>query len=267
MKNIFKTVLASTLLVPALVACSGGNDKIVAYTNNFGGEMLVNCDKGTVKLVDNSEAPDKFHTPEKFSSEIVRIATKDGNTIGAALGGPIALGMAQGALDTACSADIEARLTEPNENGIRTIAPKQATVVARGDTGNYQDGITISIGDASAYTSVKATNMFADPYVAGEGQRLVVIDITVGNKGKAPATLSGRTFQLQDGEGRRYDPINFNTNLSMWLFETRPNNLSEYASVNPGARETHTLAFRVPSEAGSTLTMVDRNEFVFNILR
>ena len=264
MQNIKKAITALAAaagLAPTLVACSGNNDKIVKWTNQFGGEMLVNCDRETVKIV-GEEAPDKFLTPEKLAAAVIKEAGRTNNPFGA-LGAAMAQGMAEGAIEGACSTEIEERLTEPDENGIRAILPKEATVVARGETGHYKDGIFVSIQDATSYTWVKAGNMFADKVYAGEHQRLVVVDLAVGNDGKSPASLSGRSFQLQDGEGRRYDPVGFDTNLSLWVSETRSNNLSEWESVNPGARRVHTIVFRVPADVVSNVTLADRNEFAF----
>ena len=264
MQNIKKAITAlaaAAVLAPTLVACSGSNDKIVSWTNDFGGEMLVNCDKETVKVL-GDDAPDKFLTPEKLAAEVVKQASRENNPYGV-LGAAMAQGMAEGAIEGACSSKIEDRLTEPDENGIRSILPKEATVVARGETGHYQDGIYVSIKDGTSYTWVKAGNMFADRVAAGDGYRLVVVDLTVGNDGKAPASLSGRSFQLQDAEGRRYDAIGFDSDLMLWVSETRGDNLSEWESVNPGARRTYTMVFRVPADVVSNVVLADRNEFAF----
>ena len=259
-KKALTALAAAAVLAPTLVACSGSNDKIVTWTNQFGGEMLVNCDKETVKIL-GDDAPDGFFTPEKLAAEVVRQATKDGNAIGAALGGPVAQGMAENALEGACSADVE--LTEPNNDGIREVKPPVADIVARGSVGGYKDGIQVSVKDAMFYEWIKAANMFSDRVVAPAGQKLLVVDLDISNDGKAPATLSGRTFQIVDSEGRRFDAVGYDSDVSLCVSETRQSDVSEYTSVNPGSKVTETLVFFVPADA-TGLALADRTEYVFN---
>ena len=90
----------------------------------------------------------------------------------------------------------------------------------------------------------------------------MVVDLDVTNEGRSPASLTGRTFQLEDSEGRRYSPIAFDMNLTMWINETR-NNLQRFENVNPGTRRTHTVVFRIPAGVANEVVLADRNEFTF----
>ena len=258
MNNIKRalTVLASTaVLAPALVACS--SEQVVRYNGN-GTELDVKCDAGLVAFT-TEDAPQGFYTPAKLGAEVIKWSTKEGNPW-AALHGPMAQGMAEIALEKACEEGVI--YTEPNDDGIVTIAPPVPTNVSRGQQGGYKDGVQVSVKDVFSYEWVKAGNMFADRVEAGPGQRLIVVDLNIGNNGKAPATLSGRDFQLQDSEGRRFSALGYQMGSEMWIDETRPQDIETYQDINPGSNGTETLIFRVPADAAG-LTLVDRAEYVF----
>ncbi len=259
MNNIKRalTVLASTaVLAPALVACS--SEKVVRYNHALGVPLDVKCDAGLVAFT-TEDAPQGFYTPTKLGAAAIKQATKEGNPM-AALAGPMAQGMAEVALEEACGSDVV--YTEPNDDGIISIAPPVPTDVSRGEAGGYKDGIQISVKDVFSYEWIKAGNMFADRVEAGAGYRLIVVDLNVGNSGKAPSTLMGREFQLQDSEGRRFSALGYQMGSEMWIDETRPQDIETYQDINPGSKGTETLVFRVPADAAG-LTLVDRTEYTF----
>ena len=260
MNNIKRalTVLASVAVVaPALVACS--SEQVVRYTNSDLGVALdVKCDAGLVAFT-TEDAPQGFYTPTKLGAAAIKQATKEGNPF-AAIAGPMVQGMAENALEEACGEGVV--YTEPNDDGIISIAPPVPTNVSRSQYGGYKDGIQVSVKDVFSYEWIKAGNMFADRVEAGAGYRLIVVDLNIGNDGKAPTTLSGRDFQLQDSEGRRFSALGYQMGSEMWIDETRPQDIESYESINPGSNRTETLVFRVPADA-TGLALADRTEYVF----
>ena len=256
-KRAFTALASAAVLAPALVSCAS-NEQVVSYTNSMGVTLNLKCDSGLVAFT-TEDAPQGFFTPEKLGAAAIKQATKENNPF-AGLAGPMAQGMASTALKEACGEDVI--YTEPNDKGIVSIAPPVATNVSRDEFGGYKDGIQISVKDVFSYEWVKAGNMFADRVEAGPGHRLIVVDLNVGNDGKAPATLSGRTFQLQDSEGRRFSALGYEMGSEMWIDETRPQDIETYQDINPGSAGTETLVFRVPADAAG-LTLVDRTEYVF----
>ena len=220
--------------------------------------MDVKCDAGTVAFTDD-DAPQGFYTPEKLGVEAIKYSAKDNNPF-AALAGPITTGIAESALEGACGDGVS--YIEPNDDGITTVAPPVATEVVRGGTGNYKDGIQVTVKDVFSYEWIKANNPYVDAIEAGPGQKLIVVDLVIGNDGQSPSTLSGREFQLEDSEGRRFNPIGYEYELYVWTSDNRPQDIGEYDDINPGSTGTETLVFRVPDTATS-LDLVDRNEYVF----
>ena len=257
-KRALTALASAAILAPALVSCAS-NEQVVRYQSDLGVALNVKCDSGLVAFTpDNTEAPQGFYTPENLGKEAVRVATKDNNPY-APMAGAFAMGAAEQALKEACGKDVT--YTEPNDDGIVAIAPPEAYVVARDHVATYQNGLEIDVKDVFSYSWIKAGNQFSDRVTAGEGNKLIVVDLNVANAGSSPVKV-GSSYQLQDKDGRRFNPLGFDLNASMWVDETRSSDVQSYESINPGSKATETLIFRVPSDA-TGLELADRNEYVW----
>ena len=152
------------------------------------------------------------------------------------------------------------KYTSAGSDGLKRIQPKQAIRVAKGDFGTYKSGLTIKVRDASYYDWVKSSNTFADKVAPAEGQDMIIVDLTVGNKGDSPETMHGTNLQLADSKGRRYNHEVYSSGFEMWVQERRNGNLNEFSNINPGAKANRTLLFFVPSTAEG-LRLVDRDVY------
>jgi len=258
MNNIKKalTALAATaVLAPTLVAC--GQRNLISVNHEMMGNVLVDCAAGKVSLPDGRVKG--FYTPENLGKEAVRVATKENNPF-AALGGAMVVGAAQNAIDTACAPDV--KLTEPNEDGVRSIAPKVATVIPQGQAGTYQDGLAVTVKGVNAYNWIKAANMFADKVVAGKGRAILVVNIAVRNAGNKATSLMGREFTVVDKAGNVYTPLT-DMGTTMWLSEAKGNQTYDFTDIQPGTQVTRTFVFNVEYTGPGGLRLMDRSEYEY----